>query len=328
MFRTAIPPGDSKVKISLSDKILCTGSCFASMVGHKLEENKFKALVNPFGTVFNPLSIFDLLNFSIDQHIPPANTYVNNQGIFYNDHLHADFSHPDREQLKVRIEKTLQSAATWLSEVNWLILTFGTAIVYQRAETGKIVANCHKMPSRLFNKRLLTEEEIISAFTVLVEKIKSINPGVNVILTVSPVRHIKDGLEDNAVSKALLRITCHHLAGRFPWVSYFPAYEIMLDDLRDYRFYERDMIHPTPVAEDYIWEMFAQKYFSAEVRDFMNEWQKIRKSLNHRPFHPHSESHQNFLKKLLMQLHAISDAIDVKSEIETVTRQLNAKNQE
>ena len=328
MFRTALPPGDSEDKISLSDKILCMGSCFAGMVGRKLKENKFEAFVNPFGVIFNPHSIFDLLNFSIDQHIPPVNTYVRNQGVFYNDHLHADFSHPDREQLKALIEKALQNTATWLSEANWLILTFGTAIVYQRADTGKIVANCHKMPSRFFNKRFLTEEEIDSGFALLIEKIESINPRVNVILTVSPVRHIKDGLEDNAVSKALLRVTCHHLAERFRRVSYFPAYEIMLDDLRDYRFYERDMIHPTPVAEDYIWEMFGQKYFSAEAREFIKEWQKIRKSLDHRPFHPHTESHQNFLKKLLMQLHTINDTVNVKSEIEAVTRQLNAKNQE
>ena len=322
MFRTAIQPGESNVKINLSDKILCIGSCFADMVGHKLEEHKFDVHVNPYGIIFNPDSIFNLLDYSIDNHFPGLHTYLKNQGVFYNYDLHSDFGSLDSGQLKEQIEQTIRSTNTRLSETNWLILTLGTAIIYQRVDNGETVANCHKMPSGLFNKRFLTEEEIEVRFEVLINKLKSLNEDVNIILTVSPVRHVKDGLELNTVSKSILRVACHHLTERYPQVTYFPGYEIMMDDLRDYRFYERDMIHPSEEAKDYIWEIFGKNYFSADVRAFTEEWKKIRKSLAHRPFHPQSENHQNFLKQLLMQLHTVNNSVDVSKEIEEVERQL------
>ena len=326
MFRTVIPPGESEVKINLSDRILCIGSCFANMVGRKLDEHKFTVKVNPYGIIFNPESIFNLLDFSINHHFPAPHTYIKNQGIFYNYHLHSDFGSPDHRPLKDQIEQAIKSTATWLSEADWLILTFGTAIIYERADNGETVANCHKMPSRLFNKRFLTGEEIRGRFELLINRLKPLNRHLKVMLTVSPVRHIKDGLESNAVSKSILRVASHYLAENFAHVTYFPGYEIMMDDLRDYRFYERDMIHPSSVAEDYIWEMFGQSYFSTDSRTFIREWQKIRKALAHRPFHPQSENHRNFLKKLLMQLHTINDTVDVRAEIEEIERQLNDGN--
>ena len=324
MFRTVVPPGESKDKINLSDKILCIGSCFADMVGRKLGENKFNVNINPYGIAFNPYSIFNLLDCSIDNRFPPPHTYLKNQGVFYNYDLHSDFGSLDQGQLKDRIEQTIRKTAGWLSKVNWLILTFGTAIVYQRTDNGETVANCHKMPSDHFDKRFLTDNEIRTGFKRLMDKLKSFNPQVNIILTVSPVRHIKDTLELNAVSKSTLRVACHQLSESFPSVKYFPAYEIMVDDLRDYRFYKRDMIHPSEEAEDYIWKIFGKCYFSAEVNAFIKDWQKIQKSLAHRPFHPHSENHQDFLKKLLMRLHTVNDVVDVSAEIEQVEEQLAA----
>lgn len=326
MFRTTIPPGENRDKISLSDKVICIGSCFADMVGHKLEEHKFNADVNPYGIVFNPDSIFTLLDYSISNRFPPAHTYLKNQGMFYNYNLHSHFWGVDGQQLKEKVEKAIQSTARGLPETNWLILTFGTSIIYQRADNGETVANCHKMPAGLFNKRLLTEEEIKNNFGLVMDKIKSVNPNINIILTVSPVRHIKEGLELNAVSKSILRVACHQLAESFTNVNYFPAYEIMMDDLRDYRFYKGDMVHPSEVAEDYIWGIFSQNYFSPDVRAFIEMWRKIRKSLDHRPFHPQSANHRGFLKKLLVQLQAISDTVDVNAEIEGVERQLKAYN--
>lgn len=324
MFRTVVPPGESKDKINLSDKVLCIGSCFADMVGRKLAENKFNVNINPYSIAFNPYSIFNLLEYSIENRFPPPHTYLKNQGVFYNYDLHSDFGDLDRGQLKGRIEQTIRKTAGWLSKINWLILTFGTAIVYQRTDNGETVANCHKMPSDYFDKQFLTDNEIRTGFKRLMDKLISINPQLNIILTVSPVRHIKDTLELNAVSKSILRVACHHLSENFSSVKYFPAYEIMMDDLRDYRFYKRDMIHPSEEAEDYIWKVFGKRYFSAEVNAFIKDWQKIRKSLTHRPFHVQSENHQDFLKKLLMRLHTVNDVVDVSAEIEQVEEQIEA----
>ncbi|MDN5214049.1 GSCFA domain-containing protein [Fulvivirgaceae bacterium BMA12] len=322
MFRTPIGVKENEKKIDLADQTLCIGSCFADMVSHKLKDHKFKVTANPFGIIFNPRSIFKLLAAAIEKHSPAPDTYVKSQDVFYNYDLHSDFADLDKKVLKHKVEKVFQEVTTDLSAAKWLILTFGTAVIYQRKDNGETVANCHKIPSDHFTKKLLTLAEIRLEFSQLMAQLKSFNPGINIIITVSPVRHIKEGLELNAASKSLLRVACHDLAEHFPQVTYFPGYEIMMDDLRDYRFYERDMIHPSAEAEDYIWEVFSQTYFSSRVRGFIETWQKIKKSLSHKPFQPQSKNYQNFLKKLLAQLHAIADTVNVDVEIEEVTQRL------
>ncbi len=322
MFRTPIVVKENGEKIGLADQTLCIGSCFADMVARRLKEHKFKVTANPFGIIFNPRSIFKLLSMAIEKHRPATGTYVKNQDVFYNYDLHSDFADLNKKTLQSKVEKVFQKVTTDLSAAKWLILTFGTAVIYQKKDTGETVANCHKIPSDHFTKKLLTLGEIKSEFSQLITQLKSFNPGINIIITVSPVRHIKEGLALNAASKSLLRVACHDLAEHFSQVTYFPGYEIMMDDLRDYRFYERDMIHPSAVAEDYIWEVFAQTYFSSDVRSFIEIWQKIKKSLSHKPFQPQSKNYQNFLKKLLAQLHAIADTVNVDVELEEVTQRL------
>jgi hypothetical protein len=194
------------------------------------------------------------------------------------------------------------------------MITYGTAWVYQRQDTGEIVSNCHKMPAAAFAKSLLTQKQILASFDAFYRHLKAMNPVIKLVLTVSPVRHLKDTLALNSVSKSLLRLCCHTITEQYPGVDYFPAYEIMMDDLRDYRFYKSDMIHPSADAEDYIWERFLECYASASLREFIAKWQVIQSALKHKPFHPGSSGHQIFLQQTVQQLEALSHLVDVEKE--------------
>jgi hypothetical protein len=200
-----------------------------------------------------------------------------------------------------------------------LILTFGTSFIYKLLNPQVYVANCHKMPKNLFEKELLSVKDICRGFAVLYRELKEINPNLRIILTVSPVRHTKDGMAENQVSKSILRAACHYLTTDYEDVEYFPSYEIMMDDLRDYRFYKPDMIHPNEVAEQYIFEKFSETYFDENLKDFIKKWQPIQKALAHRPFDEKSESHQKFLKKLLKDLQEISTLVNVEKEISEIS---------
>src|SRR5690606_20279404 len=186
------------------------------------------------------------------------------------------------------------------------------------------VANCHKMPSSGFDKRLISAEEIFNSFSSLYTRLQELNPGIRIILTVSPVRHIRDTLPFNQVSKSILRVACHQLAGTFKDVEYFPSYEIMMDDLRDYRFYKPDMIHPTEQAEDYIWEKFIESNLTIEAKKFVFQWKSIQTALQHKPFHVQSRGHQNFLKQTIHKLEQLSDIVNVDEEIAALKAQLFA----
>ena len=217
--------------------------------------------------------------------------------------------------MESKLEKLKEEVGECLEKTDSLLLTFGTAWVYEFLHTGKIVANCHKLPSSRFRKRLLSVEEIDASVSKL-QKTRSAQ--TKVILTVSPIRHLKDTVPLNAVGKSILRLACHQLTENSEEFHYFPSYEIMLDDLRDYRFYEPDMIHPSETAINYIWEAFVKTYFDSETQDFLLEWQKIKSSLSHKAFQPNSDSHQKFLKNLLGKLEYLSSKIDVSEEIRKV----------
>ena len=214
-----------------------------------------------------------------------------------------------------------------MSECRFLIITYGTAWAYENLSTGNVVANCHKMPTKNFNRLLLTQKKIIESFDTFYTELKTINPTCKVVLSVSPVRHVRDTLELNSVSKSILRLTCHTLSESYHDVAYFPAYEIMLDDLRDYRFYKEDMIHPSIQAVDYIWEKFGEVFFASETLIFLDQWKKIQTALEHKPFHANSEQHQKFLHVILAKLNELSDKIDLTTEIGRVKIQLAAGSQ-
>ena len=315
MFRTVINPDPSDNKISHKTSVITIGSCFADSIGLKLEENKFQVLANPFGVIYNPISIFNLLEHTISQSTPAEDTYLESQGIFYNYDFHSEFSALKKEELILMVEGAIRSTHEALREAKWLFITLGTSMVYQHTTTKKLVANCHKVPADNFTKSMLSQKQIISSFEKLNKQLTDFNPDLNIILTLSPVRHIKDTLTINSVSKSVLRITCHTLQKEFGNIKYFPAYEILLDDLRDYRFYASDMNHPNEIAEDYIWGKFMDTFFDNYTMELLKKWQKVLKSLNHRPFHKDSEAYRKFRENTLKQLMELKDRIDVSKEI-------------
>lgn len=310
-FRTEISFQPPHNKVDLQDKIFTIGSCFSDHIGNLLLLNKFNAMVNSFGVIFNPISAMHLLQHALLETPLSEEKIIQSQGMFYHYDLHSEITSADKNSLKEYIDKKLQAVGNFLKKSKVLILTLGTAHVYRLLENKEVVANCHKMPARIFNKELLTPEQIILAFN---ELHKLLSPNTTIVLTVSPVRHIKDTLVLNAVSKSVLRLACHHLCEQHPNVNYFPAYEMLLDDLRDYRYYEPDMLHPNSTAINYIWEHFSHLFLTDRSNQFITKWEKIRKALEHRPFNPTTEEHKHFLVNTLDKLKEIKET-DVKKEI-------------
>lgn len=323
-FRTELNLKPSRLRLSLKDQFFTMGSCFANAIGLRLLDFKFKTLVNPFGTTYNPVSIHQQLGFALRNELPENESYATDGELFFNYHFHSQFSSLNRDGLSNQIKEITHQTNSFIKETSCLILTYGTAWVYELKSKNEIVANCHKQPALLFEKRLLTQNEIEDSFGSVYKIISRQNPSCKIILTVSPVRHIKDTLPLNAVSKSILRVACHSISKRFDNVEYFPAYEIMLDDLRDYRFYKQDRIHPTEEAEDYIWEKFCHSHFDETTLHFIETWKEIKTALTHKPFHPNSKKHQEFLIGLQSRLEKLKPVIDVESEIQEVQSQLKS----
>ena len=322
MFRTKVIPKISLHKIDLKDSILAMGSCFVQNIGQKLTDYKFDININPFGTLFNPLSIFKLVNQAVLNRNLESSRIVESQGVFHHYDLHSDLSKLNKEELLENANARLHRVGTQLPQTSIVIYTFGTSIVYELKATGEFVANCHKIPANMFNKRLLDIEEIVHAFKVNYDLIKSKNKNVRFILTVSPVRHQKESFEQNNVSKSILRIACEKIIGQCDDVEYFPAFEIMMDELRDYRFYAEDMLHPNSVASDFIWQKFKDVYFGDQQKQFILKWNKIRLALAHRPYNSGSEQHQLFIRKTISLLKEFQPSTDISSELGILESQL------
>ena len=323
-FRTSLQSKPSSKRISLSDRILTIGSCFSDAIGLQFVGNKINCKANPFGVIYNPASIHKAVQYAILNEPVPEDTFLRRDDVFFNYDFHSEFASMNLSHLQDELKAIISNTHTFLHEANWLIITYGTAWVYERNETNMIVANCHKMPQSMFTKSLMTQKKVLDLFDSMYQELKSINPDINILLTVSPVRHIKDTLELNSVSKSVLRVACHTLAQEYGDVYYFPAYEIMMDDLRDYRFYKADMIHPTQVAEQYIWQKFAAQYFDEELTAFLEKWKEIQLALAHKPFHPASSAHQHFVKEMLKKLEELKGVVDVDEEVAFLKKQLKA----
>ncbi len=270
--------------------LLLIGSCFSQNIGAQLTKYKFTTTINPSGVIYNPISIANTLNRVLNNEAYTEShlTSANNQWISF-DH-HGRFSSPNKTECLNNINQELSAANSCLKNKTTLLITFGSAWVYEHPTHG-IVANCHKIPAKEFTKRLLTVEEIVEQYTELVSKIDD-----NIIFTVSPVRHSKDGLHENNLSKALLHLAIQSIVENNDNCSYFPAYEIVIDELRDYRFYKDDLIHPTDLAINYVWEKFGACYFSEETIELNKAIQKMAAAANHRPFDFNSEAHQKFIQ--------------------------------
>ena len=300
-FRTPIPISKSNYPIDYNSKIVSLGSCFAVNMSEKLDYFKFQNSCNPFGILFHPLAIEKLIDFAVS-----GKQFTDNDVFFYNERwhcfdAHSDLSNSNKDELLKSLNTIIESTKQQLEQASHIIVTYGTSWVYKSIESNSIVANCHKVPQKLFNKELLSVEEIKKSIKNAVKLIYAVNPNCNIIFTVSPVRHIKDGFVENQVSKANL-ISALFSALQVPPSgaegAYFPSYEIMMDELRDYRFYAEDMLHPSQVAIDYIWKRFKETTISQTAFATMDEVESIQKSLSHKPFNPDSESHLKFESKV------------------------------
>ncbi|WBL41625.1 GSCFA domain-containing protein [Algoriphagus halophytocola] len=312
---------ESQFPISHQSKILSMGSCFAQAMGQKMLEAKFDCLVNPFGTIFHPMILGDLLDHAMLQDKIEENGILERDGIIYYLGAHSDLFANSREELAQKYAAQLAAVKDYLETGTHLILTLGTSWIYETEDFGR-VANCHKLPQKQFRKKLVPLDEMASHLIHIFGKISRVFPNLKIILTVSPVRHIKDGIPENQLSKSLLRVLCTQLEGRFSFVSYFPAYEVMMDELRDYRFYKKDLIHPTEEAEDYIWEKWSKAYFNKETQTKTEEIQKIKQELAHRPLNPNSEAHRKFLQNLLKKLERLNGEFDFSWELNKIESEL------
>ena len=297
-FRTEIQLNKERNQIDYSANMLLIGSCFSENISKKLHYFKFKTSSNPFGILFNPIAIETLITNAINEKIYTENEVFQLNEQWHCFDAHSDLSSANKNDLLQNLNEAIRTTHQQLINATHILITLGTSWVYRFIETDSIVGNCHKVPQKKFLKELLTVDEIMTSLENMSTLIKNVNPKTNIIFTVSPVRHLKDGFVENSQSKAHLLAGIHQLVDKRKQLYYFPSYEIMLDDLRDYRFYNSDMIHPNETAIEYIWEQFKKVWIHEKSLSIMKEVDSIQKGLAHKPFNPDSEQHKLFLAGL------------------------------
>jgi hypothetical protein len=297
LFRTVVPVRKLPVMISHRTGLLCIGSCFAEHIGERLKTYRFPVTYNPTGILFNPLSIESALRRLLEKR-----RFGKEDLVFFNDRWHgfdhhSDFSGSDRDRVLTTMNDSFDRATETLSRADVLMLTFGTAAVYRHVRTDRVVANCHKMPHTEFERRLVPSVEIADRYKKIIADLLALRPELRIVLTVSPVRHLRDDPHENSVSKARLIDAVFDLESRFKQVSYFPAWEIMMDDLRDYRFYDEDMAHPNTIATKYIWERFRESAIADRSREFIREFEPVVQAMAHRLQDRNSPSARSFIAR-------------------------------
>ena len=320
-FRTAIAMPTDFIGINHSSDILLAGSCFAENIGNRLSERKFNIDINPFGILYNPLSIAAMM-----ERIMHGETFTENSpeifqhnGKWHSILHHGDFSRNTIDELLESINGRLVKAHESIAVHSTVIITFGTAYAYTRNSDNCIAGNCHKLPGNLFTRRLLGIDEITAATAKFIERYREANPNVRFIFTVSPIRHLRDGAHDNQLSKSTLLLAVDRLEKMYPGtVFYFPAYEIVNDELRDYRFYAADMVHPSQVAVDYIWERFTECCFTEETKSLNRSIEEINRAMQHRPFDPDAPAYRKFIQNVLDKIKVLKEQhpyLDFEKEI-------------
>ncbi len=284
----------SPVSLQVTDQVWLNGSCFAEHIGHKIKAAYLPATINPHGILFNPLSIANSLQACMDKQVYTAEDVFLSGELWHSWNHHGCFAGTNKQEVLANMNKELSEASATFQQSKFVMLTFGSAWVYALKENTKVVANCHKMPANLFEKRLLTVKEIVAAYTNLFNQ--PVFKNKQVVLTVSPVRYVRDGLVENNQSKAVLLQAVHQLAALFNNVYYFPAYEIVVDELRDYRFFEKDMVHPNQLAIDYVWERFGHTFFDDTTATVVKELEALQTAALHKPLHPDTAEFAQFCK--------------------------------
>ena len=301
-FRTYFDIEPSDFKISYRSPVMFLGSCFASGIGEQMLIRKMPVLINPNGTIYNPESIRNTVESVISGKDCTGDDLFCYNGTWLSFAHYTDFTSDDQDMLVRKINENRKRAEEFLKSAACLFITFGTARIYRLRETGRVVSNCHKVPASYFQNEILSVENITESWTGLIKQLMNFNPWLRVIFTVSPVRHWKDGAHGNQLSKAVLLLAVEELQGRFPSIRYFPAYELLMDDLRDYRFYADDMLHPSAQAIEYIWDKFSEVYFDTGTRDLQSSLLRISKALNHRFISGSESNRKEFAGKILSQI--------------------------
>ncbi|MBP3551017.1 MAG: GSCFA domain-containing protein [Alistipes sp.] len=315
-FRTEIEIAPLAEGIDHSAKIFALGSCFAESISFRLRRAKFSVATNPFGVLFNPLSIASAIERLSDTRAFAVCDIREGREGFFSFDAHSSLDGKTHTEIFANLNQAVAQGSKALHDADWVILTFGTAWVYERE--GKVVANCHKQPAKEFERRRLSVEEIVERYKTLFEGVLR---DKQVVLTVSPVRHLGDGLQENSVSKAILRLAVDELCEQFENAHYFPSFEILIDDLRDYRYYADDLVHPSKMAVDYVWERFCECALTDKARELLPKIEQIVSAAEHRPFNPESDAHRAFCRKMLVKAEEMPE-IDFALEKEAFERYL------
>ena len=316
-FHLEFSPKAFSTPINHQHKLLLIGSCFTENIGTKLKQHKFSVMENPNGILFNPISI----STSISSYI--ENKQYTKEDLFYENELwnswqhHSRFSHPGQDECLRVINQSQTAANDFLKTADWVLITLGSAFVYELANK-EVVANCHKVPTDKFNKKLLSIDEVVNVLNNTMQQLVSFNPKLKIIFTISPVRHLREGFVENNRSKAALIGAVHELVNQSEKLFYFPAYELVIDDLRDYRFYAEDMVHPNYAATNYVWDKFVSTCIDEPSQQLMKEMNVINAAKSHKPFNPTSAQHKKFLQTNLEKVNRLQQAypyIDFREEI-------------
>ena len=332
-FRTEVELPASPFAISHDDVLLTVGSCFSDHMGARLSHGGFRCDANPLGTQYNPLSVAQCLERLLD-----GRPFQSDELSFYSGEgwgswmHHSSFSRPEADEALAVMNDRLAGASALLHQGGVLAVTFGSAWVYRLRADGRVVGNCHRQPDALFTRTLLTVDEVVACWKPLLRRLADEVPALRIVFTVSPIRHLRDGAHGNRLSKAVLLLATEALqsvwadmtsAGQ---TAYFPAYELLLDELRDYRFYADDMSHPSSMAEEYIWQRFGDMFFAPPTRALLQRWDDVHRALAHRPFRPDSDEYRLFVRQTLLKIEAIQKEFpnfDAENEIRQCHTLLN-----
>lgn len=293
------------VRLSYKEPVLLVGSCFAEHIGGCLQQHRFNVITNPNGIVFNPISMAtQIASYFSAKKYEEADLFHHN-GLWHSWIHHGSFAGTEVNDTLARINDAQQEASAQFKNAGWVMLTFGSAWVYERKETGEVVANCHKVPSQHFNKRLLSVGEIVSVYDELLKQ--EIFANKKVMISISPVRYVLDGMIENNLGKAVLLQAAHTLVQQHENVFYFPAYEIVIDELRDYRFFDKDLVHPNTLAIEYVWERFAAGVMDEQTQAFVKEVSALNNALQHRPLHPGTDAYAKFKEQTAARLKQLQE---------------------
>lgn len=324
-FRTEIPVPRAPFEISHSQQGLLVGSCFTTNIGTRMAEAKFPVMINPLGTVYNPVSVSTVVDILTGKRQFTDSDVFFANGVWQSFLLHTDFSALSKEEVLAHCKEKISLFQEQFKNLDYAFFTLGTAWVYELLATNEIVCNCHKMPTNQFRRKRLSITDCVLVLQTMVESLQALNPKVQIIFTVSPIRHWKDGAHENQLSKASLLLAIEELQKQQTSVGYFPAYELLMDDLRDYRFYEDDMLHPNKQAVAYIWQKFADSYFSEATKVLVQKLLAVRRAVEHRPFNAKSQEYVLFVQNTIAEcvhLQAQNPYLDFTNEIKILEANL------